>query len=80
MILSIARGTIKVFQAEKTATVLGEMFFLPNEKLGFQVYLESLKHWDPPYEDITLTPDDLVYIIDDIRREFEEGGHTVVVE
>ena len=80
MILSVDRGTIKVLLDGKIISVPGEMFFPPNEKIGFAVHSEGLKHWDYPHHEIVLNDDDIARIIDDIRKDFEKGGHTLEVE
>lgn len=80
MIISIDRGTIKVSLDGKIISVPGEMFFPPNEKIGFSIYLEGLKHWDYPHHEIAFSGDDIARIIDDIRQDFEKGGHTLEFE
>ena len=79
MIIRINRGSIMVSLHEKTITIAGEMFFPPNDKIGFLLYSASLKQWDHPHQDIALTADDIARIIADIRQGFESGGHTLEV-
>ena len=43
MIIRINRGSIMVSLHEKTITIAGEMFFPPNDKIGFLLYSASLK-------------------------------------
>lgn len=80
MILEVSRGSIKVALAGKTVTVPGEMFFPPGEKIGFAISLNQLKHWDYPNQDVKLTEQEIADVIDDIRADFDRGGHTLEVE
>ncbi|MCF6252629.1 MAG: immunity 74 family protein [Methylococcaceae bacterium] len=80
MIIDVSRSHIKVELGGKTVTVPGEMFFPPNEKLGFAVYSNEIKFWDEPNEIIALTAQDINEVLDDIRQDFAKGGHTLEIE
>ena len=74
MILEVTRGHIRVRLGEKTATVRGEMFFPGNNKMGFELYQNSIKNWDFPDKN-QITEQELAAILDDIRSDFLKGGH-----
>lgn len=76
MIMSVSRGSMKISLDGRTVTVPGEMFFPLNGKIGFAVSLSNLKHWDYPHQDVHLTSEDISRIIDEIRLDFEKGGHS----
>lgn len=80
MILEVSRGHIKVKIGERTATIPGEMFFPKKDKLGFAVFSNSIKNWDPPDQTSPITPEELAVILDEIRADFQKGGHTLEVE
>lgn len=80
MILEVSRGHIKVELGGRVATVPGEMFFPPDDKLGFAVFKDQISAWDAPHELDQLTSDDVRSIIDEIEQDFAKGGHTLVVE
>lgn len=80
MILTISRGSIKISLDGKNVTVPGEMFFPSNEKIGFAISLENLKHWDYPHQDIQLSQESTARIIDVIRSDFEKGCHSLEIE
>jgi len=80
MILDVSRSHIKVELGGRTVTVPGEMFFPPNEKLGFVVYSKEIKCWDKPNEKIELTAQDIDDVLQDIRQDFSKGGHTLEIE
>jgi hypothetical protein len=58
----------------------GEMFFPPNGKLGFAVFLNSVKRWDPPHRDIEIAKHDIDSILEDIRADFAKGSYALEVE
>ena len=80
MILDVSRGHIKVKIMGRIATVQGEMYFPGNDKLGFVVYSDSIKLWDPPDQTLPISSAEKQLIVDDIRAEFISGGHTLEVE
>jgi hypothetical protein len=80
MILDVSRGYIRVKIADRVATVQGEMFFPGNDKLGFVVYSDSIKFWDPPDQASTISSSERKLILDDIRADFDRGGHTLEIE
>jgi len=80
MILDVSRNHIKVELEGKTISVPGEMFFPPDDKLGFAVYSNEVKFWDSPHEAIALTHQDIEKVFDDIRQDFAKGGHTLEIE
>ncbi|MBA5607390.1 hypothetical protein H3H36_18700 [Duganella sp. FT3S] len=80
MILEVSRGSIKVALAGKTVTVPGEMFFPAGDKIGFAISSNQIKHWDYPNQDVDLTEREIADVIDDIRADFELGGHTLEIE
>jgi len=80
MILDVSRGHIKVKIIDRVVTVLGEMFFPGNDKLGFVVYSDSIKFWDPPDQSSPISPVEKQLILDDIRADFTKGGHTLEIE
>jgi hypothetical protein len=80
MILDVSRGYIKVACKGRVATIPGEMFFPPNDKIGFVIFLDQIKHWDSPNEVDEISVDDISEIIDDIRKDFAKGGHTLEIE
>lgn len=80
MVIDVSRGHILVKLMDRTVTVRGEMFFPGGDKLGFVIYSDTIISWDPPNQDLTITPTERELIIDDIRRDFASGGHTLDVE
>ena len=80
MILDVSRGSIKVKLLERVATVGGEMFFPGNDKLGFVVYSDTIRFWDPPDQAIPISPAEKQLILDDIQVDFAKGGHTLDIE
>jgi hypothetical protein len=80
MIKEVTRSHIKVELDGMTITVPGEMFFPENDKLGFAVFSDAVKHWDAPNASVAVTPSQLEQILADIRSDFEKGGHVLVVE
>lgn len=80
MILEVSRGHIKVELGGRFATVPGEMFFPPDDKLGFVVFKNEIIAWDSPHQAERLTSDDVQSIIREIETDFEKDGHTLVVE
>lgn len=80
MIKEVSRGHIKVEIGGKIVTVPGEMFFPPGNKMGFAINSREIKSWDYPYDSEKLSPREIQEVIEDIRQEFESGGHTLEVE
>lgn len=80
MILEISRGHIKVEIRGRVVTVPGEMFFPPNEKMGFAIFEKQINSWDFPNDSEQLTREDIGEVIEDIRQEFARGGHVLDVE
>lgn len=80
MILEVSRGHIQVKVGDRTATAQGEMFFPGNEKMGFVLYKGSLKFWDAPNQNQSMTVDDVKVVVADIQADFSKGGHTLEVE
>lgn len=80
MILEINRGNIKVALQGKVVHVPGEMFFPPDDKMGFAIDLKNLKHWDFPNQNLELTQSEIDDVLSDIQAEFTKGGHSLVIE
>ena len=80
MILEVSRGHIKVKIMDRIATVQGEMFFPGNDKLGFVVYSDMIKFWDSPDQAVAISPTEKQLILDDIKADFDSGGHTLDIE
>lgn len=49
-------------------------FFPGDDKLGFVVFSEKIKSWDPQNQDLIITAMEKKAIIDDIRQDFSSGG------
>ncbi|BCF94923.1 hypothetical protein PPGU16_79900 (plasmid) [Paraburkholderia largidicola] len=56
------------------------MFFPGNDKLGFVVFSDSIKFWDPPDQTSPVLSSEKNLILDDIRADFDRGGHTLEIE
>lgn len=80
MIKEVTRSHIAVELDGRSATIPGEMFFPSDGKLGFVVYVREIKHWDYPFQNIEVTGAQLETIIEEIRSEFQKGGHTLALE
>ena len=80
MILEVSRGHIKVNIRGRVIRVPGEMFFPPNDKMGFAIYKNEIKSWEPPDDSEQLTSDEIKEVIECIRQDFAKGGHTLEVE
>lgn len=80
MILEISRGHIKVEIRGRVVTVPGEMFFPPNEKMGFAIFEKQINTWDSPNDLEQLTGEDIEEVIKDIRQDFAKGGHVLEIE
>ncbi len=79
MILEVTRSHIKVRIDDRTITIPGEMFFPPNDKMGFAFAMADMLSWDAPNELHALTDLDRQTIVNDIQSEFDQGGHTLEV-
>ncbi len=64
----------------RVVTVPGEMFFPPNEKMGFAIFEKQIRNWDSPNGSEQLTSEDIEEVIEYIRQDFAKGGHTLEVE
>lgn len=80
MILKLSQSYIKVQLQEKVATVKGEMFFSPNDKMGFAASKSSLMFWDTPNEQESISELDKKLILDVIQTDFDKGGRTLEIE
>lgn len=80
MILEVSKGHIKVEIRGRVVTVPGEMFFPPNDKMGFAVFEKEVRAWDPPHDLEILSREEVLEVIEDIRQDFAQGGHTLEVE
>lgn len=80
MILEISRGHIKVEIRGRVVNVPGEMFFPPNDKMGFAIFKNEIKTWESPSDSEQLTSDEIKEVIEYIRQDFAKGGHTLEVE
>lgn len=80
MILEVTRGSIRVALADKTITVPGEMFFPESGRIGFVIFRDQIRNWDYPNHEIELTQCDVDDVINDIRVDFEKGGHSMEIE
>lgn len=80
MILDVSKGHIKVEFDGRRVTVPGEMFFPPNNKMGFAIFKNDIKYWDKPNENMKLSDEDISNVINDIKIDFEKGGHTLEIE
>ncbi|HEY0838815.1 MAG TPA: Imm74 family immunity protein [Vulgatibacter sp.] len=80
MVKEVTRGHIRVEVNGRIATIPGEMFFRPGDKIGFVVYRDSIGRWDPPHEEVPIGDLEKIEIIDEIRSDFSAGGHLLVVE
>lgn len=79
MIVEVTRSHIKVRHEGRTIALPGEMFFPPNDKMGFALSVPNTLYWDAPHEHQALTGSERQTIIAVIRREFDRGGHTLEV-
>lgn len=79
MILDVTRSFIRVEMNGRTVSLPGEMFFPPNDKIGFALSLEGDQFWDPPYQHIKVTAIELNDIVKDIRDNFALGGHVLEI-
>lgn len=75
MIRQISRGFILVEVDGHVARVPGEMFFLPQDRIGFTVFNDQFLFWDPETQRREVTTHDREKIFEDIKLEFEKGGH-----
>jgi len=57
MILDVTRGYVRVVIDERTANVPGEMLFPEKLNLGFVVFLDQVRYWDPPHQHVEITYD-----------------------
>ena len=80
MILEVSRGHIKVEIRGREITVPGEMFFPPNDKMGFAVFKSEIKSWDSSNDSDMLTKEEIEEVIKDIQEDFARGGHTLEIE
>ncbi|OIQ89980.1 hypothetical protein GALL_281180 [mine drainage metagenome] len=53
------------------------MFFPGNDKLGFVVYSDTIRFWDPPDQAIPILATEKQLILDDIQADFTKGDHTL---
>jgi len=80
MIVEVSRGYIRVEIKGRKITVPGEMFFPPNDKMGFAIFKNEIQAWDSPNEHDVLTVEEVDEVIKDIQQEFTQGGHTLEIE
>jgi hypothetical protein len=80
MILDITRGHIQIRMGDKIAEIPGEMFSAANGRMGFGVYLDQIKYWEPITEKQPISSADITAILDDIRAEFLKQGFTLEVD
>jgi len=80
MILGLTQNHIKVRIDGKTVTVMGEMFHPDQEKMGFAVDVGAIRHWDPPHAGISISPLEVLKILEEISADFAKGGHKLEIE
>lgn len=80
MIMEVSRGCIRVEIKGRKITVPGEMFFPPNDKMGFEIFKKEIQAWDAPNEHDVLTDEEVDQVIKYIQQEFTQGGHTLEIE
>lgn len=77
MIIQISRGFLRVKLADKTAHIEGELCFPKGENFEFVIYLNSIKTWEPPFDQTDITFEEKETLINDIINEFEEKNGKV---
>jgi hypothetical protein len=80
VILDITRGHIQIRMGDRIAEIPGEMFIAANGKMGFGIYLDQIKYWEPQTEKQPISGADITAILDDIRAEFIKSGFTLEVD
>jgi Immunity protein 74 len=80
MILEVTRGHIRVELLQKRVTILGEMFFPENEKLGFVLYSDSIRNWDAPDDGTAVSAADRQALISHIKEEFRKADRILEVD
>jgi hypothetical protein len=79
-IIDITRDHILIQKGDRIAKAQGEMFFPTEGKVGFVVYADSLRHWEPPHHAQAITADELAQLIKAVQQDFELGGHALEIE
>jgi len=73
MIIKFSRGHLLVKIGEKIARVEGELCESMSEDANFEyiVYMDSIKKWEKPYDDLDITVIEKMEIIEVIRKEMK---------
>lgn len=79
MIRQVSRGFILVEVDGCLARVPGEMFFLPQDRIGFTVFNSQFIYWDPEARQREVTTHDRQRIFEEIKLDFEKGGHLLEI-
>ena len=74
----VARGRSGLLyrEGEKTITVDSEML---SESLGVAVFTDSIKSWNAPYSEETLSDEDRSRIIENIKKDLKKQKHKVIL-
>lgn len=76
MIKEVTRSHIKMEVDGRSATIPGEMFFPPDGKMGFAIFMNEIKYWDHPHH-LEITKIQIDAIISEIRKDFDRGGNVL---
>lgn len=86
-LIEIHRGHIRLEALGRTITIGGEGFVRPNAPMAlnpdyvdYVVYLNTLTHWDAPWEHETFSPDVPSAVASFLKEHFEQRGLRLAIE
>ena len=77
MLTEITRGHVRIQVGERTVRVSGEMLIPTPGLPDFQIYRNSVRGWDPPFENEPIDAATSGHILNQIKLELEKMGRVV---
>ncbi len=78
-IIEATRGHITVQCGDKSVTVYGELLGKSPGMPDYQIYGDSIKHWDAPHDVLLITQEEKVAIVMEVCDYLKSLGRTPVV-
>jgi hypothetical protein len=75
-VISKGRSGLLYKEGEKTITVDSELL---SESLGIAIFTNSIKSWDPPFNEEALSEEERSRIIDNIKKDLERQKRKVIL-
>ena len=80
MIREITSGSVVVEYGPMTLTIDVEMLVGGKGRPDFVLYSDSIRHWDPPNENVPLDKELKEIILRTVLAEMHDAGHVVEVD